>query len=272
MLRKLRPRSIYDVFAVLALFVALGGTSAVALSGSNTVFSDDIANDNFNSPTEGQGGLVASDLRAGSVTSSEVANGTLKAEDYGIGSVSGARIQDNNVTTLDLADGAIFSNDVRDNSLTGADVNESTLNLAAEPWHEVGAAGEPPFNPGVDFCSWKNFHPGHNSAAFLRDRFGFVHLKGLVDAEHPGAGCSLNDALDTWIFRLPDGYRPARRELHVTLTNSALGRINIDGPVTDRGAGAVSIDPPTTFANAQEWISLDGISFRCAPSGQNGCP
>jgi hypothetical protein len=128
MLRRIRFRrpSHATVVAYLALFVALGGTSAVALSGSNTVFSDDIANDNFNSPTEGQGGLVASDLRAGSVGSSEVANGSLKAEDYGIGSVSGARIQDNNVTTLDLADSAIFSNDVANNSLTGADIADQS--------------------------------------------------------------------------------------------------------------------------------------------------
>jgi hypothetical protein len=124
MVRRLRSRLTYaNVMSTLAVSLALaGGGTAVALSGSNTVFSDDIANDNFNSQSEGQGGLVASDLRAGSVGSSEVANGTLKAEDYGIGSVSGARIQDNNVTTLDLADGAIFGNDIRDGSLNDEDV------------------------------------------------------------------------------------------------------------------------------------------------------
>jgi hypothetical protein len=129
MLRKLARRrpSHATVVAYLALFVALGGTSAVALSGTNTVFSDDVANDNFNSPTEGQGGLVASDLRAGSVGSSEVANGTLKAEDYGIGSVSGARIQDNNVTGLDIAEGAVFGGDIRDFALNDEDVGQATL-------------------------------------------------------------------------------------------------------------------------------------------------
>jgi hypothetical protein len=129
MLSRFRSRLTYaNVMSTLAVFLALaGGGTAVALSGSNTVFSDDIANDNFNSPTEGQGGLVASDLRAGSVTTSEVANGTLKAEDYGIGSVSGARIQDNNVTTLDLADGAIFGNDIRDFSLNDEDVGQGTF-------------------------------------------------------------------------------------------------------------------------------------------------
>jgi hypothetical protein len=77
-----------NVASALALFIAISGGTAVALSGSNTVFTDDIANDT--KPASGgnpAGGLVAADLRPGSVGSSEVA----------------------------------------DNSLTGADVNESAL-------------------------------------------------------------------------------------------------------------------------------------------------
>src|SRR5688500_13510741 len=99
MLRKLRPRlSFANVTSVLSLFVALGGTSAVALTGSNTVFSDDIANDTFNSPTEGQGGLTASDLRAGSVGNSEVADGSLTGQDVFNNTISGADITNGSLT------------------------------------------------------------------------------------------------------------------------------------------------------------------------------
>ena len=73
-----------NVASAIALFVALGGGTAVALSGSNTVFTDDIANDTFNSPTEGQGGLVAADLRPNSVGGSEVADNSLRASDLGV--------------------------------------------------------------------------------------------------------------------------------------------------------------------------------------------
>jgi hypothetical protein len=234
MLRKLRPRSIYDVFAVLALVVAVGGTSAYA---ANTVFSSDIV------------------------------DGEVKTADIGNGEVKSVDVKDESLTTFDIS--TMLGADVVDNSLTGADVDESTLNLAADQWHEVGAAGEPSF---VTFynCIWSNFDGFHNSAAFLRDRFGFVHLKGLVDADDGGASggpCGTLGFLDQAIFGLPDGYLPARREVFATLTNNALGRINVDA-----SPGGVSIDPPTTFANAKEWVSLDGISFRCAPSGQNGCP
>jgi hypothetical protein len=79
------------IVALIALFVALGGTAA-ALSGSNTVFTDDIKNDQIYSgdvrnDTLTGGGLAAADLQAGSVGASEVI----------------------------------------DNSLTGADIKESTL-------------------------------------------------------------------------------------------------------------------------------------------------
>jgi hypothetical protein len=89
-MRRIRRPSHATVVAYVALFIAIGGGTAFALDGANTVFTDDIANDT--QPAGGgnpAGGLQAADLRAGSVASSEAAN----------------------------------------NSLTGADVNEATLNV-----------------------------------------------------------------------------------------------------------------------------------------------
>jgi hypothetical protein len=73
----------------LALFLVLTGGSAYALSGSNTVFTDDIANDTFNSPTQGQGGLVAADLRPNSVGTSEVALNSLTGSDINEATLTG---------------------------------------------------------------------------------------------------------------------------------------------------------------------------------------
>jgi hypothetical protein len=74
--------SFANVASAIALFVALGGGTAVALNGSNTVFSDDIVDNQVYSSdvrndTLSGGGLAAPDLRANSVGSSEVANGSL---------------------------------------------------------------------------------------------------------------------------------------------------------------------------------------------------
>jgi hypothetical protein len=71
-----------NVASAIALFVALGGGTAVALSGTNTVFTDDIANDT--QPASGgnpAGGLVAADLRPNSVGTSEVTNESLTGQD-----------------------------------------------------------------------------------------------------------------------------------------------------------------------------------------------
>jgi hypothetical protein len=75
---RLRSKLTYaNVMATLAVFIALGGGStAVALSGSNTVQSDDL----------GPGAQVkAADLAANSVNSGSVFNGSLNDEDVGQG-------------------------------------------------------------------------------------------------------------------------------------------------------------------------------------------
>jgi hypothetical protein len=81
---RLRP-SPAMVIALIALFVSLGGTAA-ALSGSNTVFSDDIKDNEVRSAdvrddTLSAGGLAAADLKPGSVGTSEAANSSLTGTD-----------------------------------------------------------------------------------------------------------------------------------------------------------------------------------------------
>ena len=183
---------------------------------------------------------------------------TVQSDDLGPGS---------QVKAPDVAANAVNGSDVVDSSITGADVNESSLNLGAEPLRFVGTTGQPNFNTTADF-TWKNFDPNFSQASYRRDRLGFVHLLGVVDADNVFSGMSCGHTFsDYTIFRLPDGYRPAEfREVHVVLTNGALGRVNIDLD------GRVRIESPTTFNNARQWLSLDGISFRCGQSGVNGCP
>lgn len=71
-----------NVIATLALFLVLSGGTAVALKGSNTVFSDDIVDNQVGSAdvrndSLSGGGLTAADLRPDSVGSSEVKQNSL---------------------------------------------------------------------------------------------------------------------------------------------------------------------------------------------------
>jgi hypothetical protein len=93
-MRRIRRHLTYaNVISTVCLFLLLGGGTAVALHGSNTVFSDDIVNGQVKTQdindTNGvgsadvrddtleNGGLQAADLRPDSVGSSEVIDGSL---------------------------------------------------------------------------------------------------------------------------------------------------------------------------------------------------
>jgi hypothetical protein len=99
------------VIALIALFVSLGGTAA-ALSGSNTVFTDDIVDNDVRSAdvrndTLSGGGLGAVDLRPGSVGTSEVAANSLAAGDLAASSVGTDEAIDDSLTGTDILNGSL---------------------------------------------------------------------------------------------------------------------------------------------------------------------
>ena len=256
-----------NVMATIAVFIALGGgTTAVALSGSNTVQSDDL----------GPGAQV-------------------KAADVADNAVNGADVVDNGLTGADVQ--GLGGADVTDNSLRGADVNESTLGKvpSAANADTVGGQGPAAFQatgsdgwtaltltPGNDptnFCHWVNNGGSTPDASYYRDRDGTVHLRGVVHAVD-GALFSCGDASpgsDEFITvsGLPVGYRPEFQMAFTTSANKKPGQVRV-APHLNSGIGpngSISIEPGyPTYADAKVGVSLDGISFRCFPSGQNGCP
>jgi hypothetical protein len=98
--------------------------------------------------------------------------------------------------------------------------------------------------------AWTNYAaPSFNAAAFYKDPWGIVHVRGLVRQAQSGIippACSN-------IFTLPAGYRPAREEIFAATSADAFGSVRV---LTN---GAVNM----TVGNGV-WISLDGISFKAA--------
>jgi hypothetical protein len=91
---------------------------------------------------------------------------------------------------------------------------------------------------------WTNYNSEYNPAGYYVDNEGYVHLRGLVRSGSSNAA----------IFTLPEGARPAYRELQSTVTHpDVAARVDIvaDGRV-------LLITGSTT------WVSLDGITFRTA--------
>jgi hypothetical protein len=100
-----RP-SFGTVIACLALFIALGGT-ATALSGRNTVSSDDI--------------------RAGNVRTSDLADGAVTTPKLDASAVTRSKLHANSVNGSKVGDGTLTGADVAGHSLTGVNINESSL-------------------------------------------------------------------------------------------------------------------------------------------------
>jgi hypothetical protein len=85
-----------------------------------------------------------------------------------------------------------------------------------------------------------------------------VHLRGIVIAADSGDGLTCDPTgQDLTVSELPEGYRPARQEVHAAISNEQLGRVNID-PDEKVLAGE---DTSNSVANAKVWLSLDGIAF-----------
>jgi hypothetical protein len=204
-----------NVTATLALFVALGGTGYAAISiPSNSVGSAQIK----------PGGVATSDIKANAVTSGKVKDGTLKANDF--------------------ASGQLLVGPAGPAGVAGAkgdkgDKGDAGTPAPPEAFHVVGGVGEPAFA-----APFANFGGGTATAAFYKDAFGLVHLKGLVTGVSLGAP----------IFTLPAGYRPAESSYFPTMTCAGYGDalVNPDGTVRQRTAGSGVC------------YSLDGITFRAA--------
>lgn len=106
-----------------------------------------------------------------------------------------------------------------------------------EEWHEVGGTNEPAFEN-----SWANVGGNYETAAFYKDPFGVVRLKGMVDS----------GTNNTAAFTLPVGYRPAAY-LRFEASQTSNARVIIEV----RGDG--SVIPVTGTTNG---AGLEAVSFR----------
>jgi len=110
-----------NVMATAAVFMALGGgTTAVALSGSNTVQSDDLGPGAQVKAADVAGNAVnGADVVDESLTGADIKNGQVKGADIGAGEVRGGNVANDNLSGADISP----------NSLKGGDIDEATLNL-----------------------------------------------------------------------------------------------------------------------------------------------
>jgi hypothetical protein len=119
-MRAMRQRLTYaNVVSTICLFLVLGGGTAVALRGQNTVFSDDIVNGQVRTP----------DLANNAVNTTRIAAGAVRSGDIGAGAVGARQIANGSIGEAKLTPGLIQAAGL--NSVTGRD--DGTVSLANNP-------------------------------------------------------------------------------------------------------------------------------------------
>jgi hypothetical protein len=124
------------------------------------------------------------------------------------------------------------------------DQGPAGLLVTVEAWHEVGTSGEPAFATG-----WQNFNAPVTTAAFYKDPFGVVHLKGWVSG---------NTSTGTIIFTLPESYRPTKEVCAASVDQSQTPPRAIAVCIGASGA----VQEPNNFPSTTIQVALDGITFR----------
>jgi hypothetical protein len=151
-------------------------------------------------------------------------------------------------------------NSVRSKNLVNKQVKKPDLK-PAEPFHKVGAPGEPSFgNGGQNDCRWiRPSGGGLSPPVFYKDPYGVVHMAGFaVGEDGPGGDGTCDDAKDAIVFRLPRADRPARQAYFPPIV--VVGRKGS----SQFPSGAVIA---TNLSSPQTLAMFDSISFRSAGPG-----
>lgn len=123
-----------------ALTVILTAGAAQSLSGSNTVFSDDIVD----------GAVYSTDIRDATITGLDVKNGSLNSADVGDKSIRSADIADDAIHSGHIADGTLTGDEFLPESFDGSSLKYNSLtgeHLGLEYVFTSGSA--PPANDSV---------------------------------------------------------------------------------------------------------------------------
>jgi hypothetical protein len=147
-------------------------------------------------------------------------------------------------------------NSVRSRNIVNGQVRQQDL-AKPPPFKSAGLKGNTV--PGVCTSTpnqWASSSPGsYGPVGFYRDLDGIVHLTGIPMYCNPPSDV---------IFRLPPGYRPPQRiQIQESGDGGQVRPIALNG----RTGGVAANGLSTGYT-----VFLDGVSFRCGPSGKHGCP
>ena len=167
----------------------------------------------------------------------------------GLGTAYAAGLAPDSVKSKHIVDRQVKAQDLADEYVKSGGATFTSFGFEAYTEDNCGPGTLPP--------PWMNIHPAA-PAGYWRDEQGIVHLQGTIIKCANGV-----------IATLPPGMRP------ILLTLEPVGSTLGPNP---GDPGPLEIEPDGDLfphANNPSLLTvwgLDGVSFRCGPPGQNGCP
>jgi hypothetical protein len=193
---------------------------------------------------------------------------------YAAGQIGTNGIANNAITAPKIKKNAVTEKKIKKNAVTSKRIKDGTV-TAGDMVAQEAQKPATLLNGGEGDCTYQNASStvaGLNPATFRKDRFGVVHLTGLVvGANAPGGDgvCDYQDPgqiSDGIAFMLPTGYIPAKTTFMAGFGGDlvvVIGAAGLTGPTGALPPGAVIDNDPSVGGNI---LVLDGVSFEAAGS------
>lgn len=144
----------HALFAFVGLTVLLTAGAAQSLSGSNTVFSDDIVD----------GQVKFADIKPDAITSSRIRTDAVGASEIRADQVGSSEIIDGSVTSGDITDGQVNTNDLAAGGVRASDLG--TVNVRTDSDSIAAAGGTQTLTANCN-AGEKLIGGGHSASSFL---------------------------------------------------------------------------------------------------------
>ena len=189
---------------------------------------------------------------------------------YAAGQIGTKQIKNKAVTAKKIKNNAVTNKKIKANAVTADKIPDGSLGAAELVPNEVEHAATL-LNGGEFDCFWQSgtaIIPSLNAVSYRKDRFGTVHLAGVVQGTDGLGGdltCNSGDpgqASDAIMFMLPAGYVPAKTRIYGSLGTGGVIVVGAGGLVQ----GTLAL-PPGAVAASPDTILLDGIDFDAAAAG-----